>query len=552
MSSSCYFLGIDVGTGSVRAAIIDEHGQLVTLSMEPIETYHPHSDIFEQSATNIWSSIGRCVNKVMKNISPLRIKGIGFDATCSLVVLDKQGQPLSVDETSHFEDNKWNIILWADHRAVDEAKIINDTHHSVLDYVGKSISPEMEIPKTLWLFKHLPAHHWNNIGHLMDLPDYLTYKATGNTNRSICSLTCKFSYLPKGVGEGWDPDFLTDIGLKYLVDTKFKLLGGDQEVLEAGMPVGRGLSPEAAEFLGLEVGTPVGSALIDAYAGAVSTLGAASSGEDCNSLLAIISGTSSCHIAIQSNPIFIPGIWGPYRSVMLSNQWHAEAGQSSTGQLIDFIVTTHPAYSDLNALSDQRQVDIYSLLEEHLLTLQKRKQLSHMDELTKHIHVYPDFHGNRSPLADPTLRGMIVGLPLDRSMDDLAIKYLATLQSIAYQTLHIISNMNEAGYTIDTLCMSGGLCKNTLLMKILSDVTQCKIILPEFIEGAVVIGAAFLGAKASGLYSDNLWDIMVQMGRIGSTIHSGRDAKLTHFHQTKYKVYHSMLSDQKKYRQMME
>lgn len=353
----------------------------------------------------------------ISNLSPENIKGIGFDATCSLVVLDKQGQPMSVDLTSQFEENSRNVILWADHRAIDQANRINATHHPVLRYVGNTISLEMEIPKTLWLKENMPSSKWDAIGHLMDLPDFLTYKATGETTRSTCSLTCKCSYLPKLVGQGWEPSFFKAIGLESLIDEGFHRLGAttSDQLAQAGDQIGHGLNAEAARDLGLLEGTPVGSAIIDAYAGALATLGATSGDKERSELLnqldqslkaqgpsrlAVICGTSSCHITMSPNPIFVPGIWGPYRSVMVPDMWHAEGGQSSTGQLIDFMLNTHPAINQARELASN--TDIYSFLTDHLKMLQSQRQLKHLEDLTRHLHIYPDFHGNRSPLADPT------------------------------------------------------------------------------------------------------------------------------------------------------
>jgi ribulose kinase len=100
--------------------------------------------------------------------------------------------------------------------------------------------------------------------------------------------------------------------------------------------------------------------------------------------------------------------------------------------------------------------------------------------------------------------------------------------------------------------MSGGLCKSPLFVQILADITQCQIVMPESIDGAVVIGAAFLGAKASGVVSENLWKIMVRLGRAGSTVSPSQDSKLQDINRRRYKIFHAMLEDQKKYRSIME
>ncbi|KAI9497256.1 hypothetical protein BDB00DRAFT_21601 [Zychaea mexicana] len=571
MSPQVYYLGIDVGTGSARAAVIDTEGKLLAQAVEPIKLNHPHHDIFEQSTNDIWRAICKTSGEAIAEagVSKEDIKGVGFDATCSLVVLDKNGEPASVDEASGFEDNEYNLILWADHRAVDQAARINATQHKVLNYVGKTISPEMEIPKSLWLKENLPPHKWDNIGHLMDLPDFLTFRATGSTARSTCSLTCKCSYQPKGVGHGWDESYFEAIGLGCLKEERFQRLGGIDgetgQVLCAGDPVGQGLTPKAAEELGLVAGTPVGSAVIDAYAGAIATLGATASADERTKMLgaldksllaqgshrvAIACGTSSCHIAMAPEAIFVKGVWGPYRSVMVPDMWHAEGGQSSTGQLIDHTLNTHPAIDEARKQAEAEDMNIYAFLNRHLERLQEKHGYKHLEQLTNQMHIYPDYHGNRSPLADPTLRGMIIGVSLDHSINDLATRYLATLQAISCQTRHIIEALNTEGYTIDTLCLSGGLCKNPIFVKLHADITRCRVILPERIDAAVVIGAAFLGARAAEA-NTSLWEVMVRMGRAGQLVEPSTDPEVMEMDERRYRIFHEMLQDQKKYRAIM-
>ena len=121
----------------------------------------------------------------------------------------------------------------------------------------------MEIPKTLWLKHHMKPELFARC-QFFDLPDFLTYRATGNNLRSTCSVTCKCSYVPNS---GWQPEFFKKIGLEEFVHNDFKQLGAAHgQVATAGLPVGDGLSKQAAEELGLLPGTPVGSAVIDAYA----------------------------------------------------------------------------------------------------------------------------------------------------------------------------------------------------------------------------------------------------------------------------------------------
>src|SRR5438552_12689719 len=150
-----YLIGVDVGTGSARAGVFDLAGRMVASAKRDITLFHASGTIVEQSSNEIWNAVCQAVNdaRAQAAVSPNLIAGIGFDATCSLVVLGDGGQPLPVGPS---EDSERDIIVWMDHRAVAQAERINATGHEVLKYVGGRISPEMETPKLLWLLEHRP------------------------------------------------------------------------------------------------------------------------------------------------------------------------------------------------------------------------------------------------------------------------------------------------------------------------------------------------------------------------------------------------------------
>ena len=150
-----YYLGIDVGTGSARAGIFDLTGRMVASSAQPIKMWKPQPDHVEQSSDDIWRACCRATRAALKKsgLNRAAIKGIGFDATCSLVALDAADRPVSVSATGRAAQN---VIVWMDHRALPQAERINRTKHPVLRYVGSVISPEMQMPKLLWLKEKLP------------------------------------------------------------------------------------------------------------------------------------------------------------------------------------------------------------------------------------------------------------------------------------------------------------------------------------------------------------------------------------------------------------
>ena len=338
-----YFLGIDVGTGSARVGIFDERGVLVGHTVEAIKTWKPKANFVEQSSENIWQSICSCCHRVLAEteIDIATIKGIGFDATCSLVLIDECGNSVSVDPD---EDDAKNIIVWMDHRAIEETNLINGFKegYSAFDFVGGRISPEMQLPKLLWLKKQLPKS-WKRVAHFFDLPDYLTFRATGSTVRSLCSLSCKWTFDKNSESDsGWDVNLFKAIGLDDLSEDAFESIGRSDLVRLMGRPIGQGLSESSAKEMGLLKGTPVGVSIIDAHAGGLGMLGLkefTKNGEaepiNFNKRLALIGGTSSCHMAVAEEARYIEGVWGPYDSAMIPGFWLNEGGQSATGSLVD-------------------------------------------------------------------------------------------------------------------------------------------------------------------------------------------------------------------------
>jgi len=160
------------------------------------------------------------------------------------------------------------------------------------------------------------------------------------------------------------------------------------QYLSAGECVGP-LGEKAATELGLLPGIAVGSGVIDAYAGWVGTVGAkVDLGLDSSTdqkahvsqRLALVAGTSTCHLALSHDELFVPGVWGPYRDVLFPGAYIAEGGQSATGELIRHIVESHPAYPSANIAAETAGVHIYDFINDYLLNEAKQTQVAHVSQ----------------------------------------------------------------------------------------------------------------------------------------------------------------------------
>ncbi len=520
------FVGIDIGSASVRAGIFDLAGQRLAFAVRPIQQFHPRPLFVEQSSADIWAQTCAAVREAVatSGINTARIAAIGVDATCSLVAVGNKGEPVSVAENG---DPAHDIIMWMDHRAAEQTAAINATGDEALAYVGGEVSIEMELPKVLWLKQNFPERYaaaWR----FFDLADYVVWRASEADVASICTLTCKWNYLAHE--NRFSENMLQAVGL---ADITGKI---PPQVLPLGSPAGK-LCRRAADEMGLPAGIVVATGIIDAHAGGLALTSTAPNGS-----LAIIVGTSNCHMVVSPEPVMVPGVWGPYFGAMLPGYWLNEGGQSAAGALLDWTLRQSDAWPLLEATAKAGGRNIYAVLNDWLADLESRETWP-----TRDLHVLSDHHGNRSPRANPAARGVVVGLTLEQGRDALARLYLATLQALAYGTRHIIESMNAAGHNIERIIMCGGGTKNPYWLRENADATGCEIHLVSE-EDAVTLGAALLGAVACGAFP-SLPDAAAEMVRPGGSVAARPETKA--FHDAKYAVYLQLYQDMERCRSAM-
>lgn len=465
---------VDVGTASARAGIFDDAGRMLGRAEAPLETHAPGDGHAEQSSEQIWRAVGEALRAARAEAAadPASVVGLAFDATCSLVLRDPAGRPVSVSTGG---DDRWDTMLWLDHRAVAEAEACTATGDPVLAVNGGSLSPEMQVPKLMWVKRHLPAS-WSRLGLALDLADFLSWRATGNPARSQCTLTCKWCYSPDA---GWPADFLAAVGLDDLV----AVTGQPARATPVAADLGP-LTAAAAAELGLTPATRVAAGLIDAHAGALGVLGHLAPAEMPGNL-ALIAGTSSCLMAMASAPRTVPGIWGPYPGAALPGLWLSEGGQSASGALLDHVLRLH----GLDPTAEAHGRVIARVTELRRAT----------PDLAPRLHVLPDFHGRRSPDPDPFALGAIVGLPLDASFDALCRLYWRTCVGLALGLGGILEHLEAHGTPARVLHVAGGHTRNPLLMQLYADATGRRTQAPATTD-PILLGTAMAAAAGAGAH----------------------------------------------------
>ncbi|KAJ3326009.1 hypothetical protein HDV06_002394 [Boothiomyces sp. JEL0866] len=521
-----FYIGVDVGTSSARAAVFNETGEILGIDVNQIMIRNPKPDYYEQSSRDIWNSVCECIrNAVGKaQVDPNMIKGIGFDATCSLVNLDGDFQPVQSSN-----DSNYNITMWMDHRSHLEAFQLSQSGNSLLKYTGGGISPEMSIAKVLWMYKNNASYQ--NIKYFIELPEFLTFKASGSTKRALCSLVCKWGYNAQ-VGNGWSKEFLSGIVRNDDMDDLFDKFGGFQDCKPSFSRPGDFVGKFTAEAA-FEVGFPqlegisVGGAVIDAYAGAIATLGSVDKG------FKQMHSTSSCFITMARNENYTKGVWGPYKDVISEGYYSMEGGQTLTGKAIEIFLTHHPSFGNFKSVCKEAGKDIF--LELNSAVNSSSTAMDFPAELVRDVHILPDCHGNRSPIANQSVRGILMGISLveeDFLPLSLVKYYYATILSLCYSSRQIIEALQ---LPISDLYLSGGLSKNPLWCQSLADVTGCNVYLPHIdADAAVLLGAAMCGAATTS----NLPEAMTRMSKVGKQIKP--NPKTKDFHSLKYEIFLEM------------
>jgi FGGY-family pentulose kinase len=460
--ASPLFLGIDVGTQSLRAAVIDTAGNCRSFATSPIHTTYPQPSWAEQDPSEWWQAAREAVPQALARgqVNPGDIAGIGLDCTaCTVLPCRDDGTPLR------------KALLWMDQRAFREAAEISATADPILRYVSGVISPEWMLPKALWLKRHEPVV-FDQSSKLIECTDWFMHQLTGEWTLSLNHVTVKWNYArPDG---GWSLPMLRQVGLEELTSkwpSRVVPLGGGQAKL----------SGKAAADLSLRTGIPVAQGGIDAYLGMLG-MGAVNAGD-----LAMIMGSSTCHLAMSKAGLFGSGMLGCYPDAVVEGLYTLEGGQTATGSILNWY-REHFAGAE-SAEAERTGRSAYEILDAKAAVVPPG-----CDGL-----VCLDYwQGNRCPLKDPRGRGAFWGLTLSHGPGHV---FRSIYEATAFGTRHILEDLQAHGFTVSRLFAGGGGAKSKLWLQIHADVLGQPVHVPRDSE-ACALGSAMLAAVHTGHYPD--------------------------------------------------
>ena len=456
-----YLIGIDVGTQSVRSCLFDLAGTVVASASRPLKTTFPRPAWAEQDPEDWWRGAVETVREILQisKVDPQEIAALSYDCTaCTVVALTPEGKPLRP------------ALLWMDERAYEEADEVSATGHEILRYCGGKVSPQWMLAKGRWLERHEPAA-FERARWIVDEADFFTWRLTGRMTASLNNATAKWNYVrPLG---GWPTDFLRAAKAERLA-AKWP-----EEVLPVGRSLGR-IRETVAREIGLSPTTIIAQGGIDAHAGEIA-LGAVGAGD-----LALILGSSTCHMAQSKVPVFA-SIWGPYPDALVEGMFTLEGGQTATGSILQWLVEHFGSEAASHAKS--RGQDVYAYLDGLAEAIPPGSE---------GLLVLDYFQGNRTPYKDPLARGTVVGLTLKHGLPHL---YRAVYEGICFGTRQILEDMAAHGFKLERIYAGGGGAKSRLWTQIQADVLGHPIHLPRDKE-TMALGAAIWAGLGAGVFKD--------------------------------------------------
>lgn len=491
--SKRYTLGLDFGTLSVRALIVDAtdgravaeatahypHGVMDTAlpngtPLPPRFALQHPGDYLDSMSDAIREALEQAARD---GVTPDAIAALGVDFTaCTMLPVDETGMPLCLDPAFAGEPHAY-VKLWKHHGAAPEADELNTLAaargETWLPTYGGTVSCEWMLPKMLETLRHAPAVY-HAAARFTEAADWLSRMLTGEETHAAAFAGYK------GLWHGGaypSSDFLAalDPTMENLIGTKISPC-----VQPVSGTAGK-LSEQGAVLTGLPVGIPVALPMIDAHA-ALPALGMTRAGD-----LTVILGTSTCHILNADCRRAVTGICGYVEDGVIPELCTYEAGQPAVGDCFDWFVKNCVPASYTEAAREQG-ISVHAYL----------RALAETKAPGKSGLVALDWwNGNRSVLVDPTLTGTIVGLTLATRPEDI---YRALIEATAFGTRVIVEQYEAFDLPVSRVMAAGGIArKDSLMMQIYADVLNRPIEVSETTQ-AGALGSAVYAAVAGGIY----------------------------------------------------
>ena len=438
------FLGIDLGTSSLKAVLADENGKIVNSVLQSYPLLLPAPNMCEQHPED-WIYALKCVLKKMNVEYGLsKVIGLSFSGQMhGLVALDQNDAVLRP------------AILWNDQRTEKETDFLNDIigKEKLLSYTGNIAVTGFTAPKILWMKEHEPLI-FNKIKKIMLPKDYLAYKVSGifATDVSDASGTLYFDVKNKQ----WSAPMLELLGIKKeqlpIIHESFDVIGT--------------VKNDFAEETGLNKTCKIIIGAGDQAAGAVGT------GTVKDGMLSLSLGTSGVIFAASDKYLCV-------ENGKLHSFCHADAAYHLMG------VTLCAAGSLAWWAETTGKKDFTELINE-------------CEKTESEVLFLPYLIGERSPINDPEAKGMFYGLSLGTKRAEMT---KAVLEGVCFSLKDCFEAIKSSGFNAKEARAIGGGSKSELWLQLLSDILGIKISTVNTSDGGA-LGAVILAMVGCGKFSN--------------------------------------------------
>jgi L-ribulokinase len=508
--ASAVALGLDFGTESVRALLVDLKGKEQASAIVD----YAHGQITERLPTSgellppdfalqhplDWTHAASAAVRAalsMGEIDPATVLSIGVDFTsCTMLPTLADGTPLCVDPRWAREKFAWPK-LWKHHGAKSQTDRINavarERKEPWLDRYGGTIGLEWFFPKILETLENAPAVY-DATAIWLEAGDWLVWQLVGGDASQLPRSTCQAGY--KALWHSRDgfptPEFFRAVRPRLANVVNEKMPG---RFLAPGQQAGR-LTATMAERCGLPASIPVSAAIIDAHAG-VPGAGAAEAGT-----LVMVLGTSSCHMLNARIERPVAGVAGIVEGGILPGYFGYETGQAAVGDAFDWFrrLVNEPNFDRLTRAALE------------------------LPPGADGVVCVDWFNGCRTPLMDGSLTGAFGGLTLNHTSAHL---YRALMEASAFGLKWIVDLLRKSGVPVERFVATGGLPHhNPLLVQIYADVLGEPIGVHPSKHGPA-LGAAILGVLAAGPAAGGFSDSSQAIAAMAQP-HTGDDERAMH------------------------
>ncbi len=450
--SEHYYLGLDLGTGSIKTVIFDQDGKEVGIASEEYPVYSPNNGWSEQETKDWYNAAMRTMKKALdeSGIDRSKVKGLGFSGQMmGLVNLDEDGNALR------------RAILWNDARTTQACEEVREIvgDDVFMKYALNPARPGLTAAKIQWVKSNQPEIY-EKTKHMLLPKDYLRYRLTGDYATEVTDASA--TQLLDVPNRKWAKEILD-------------LMEIDEEVLpkvyESAEITGY-LKPEIAEELGLPNDVAVVGGAADNAAAAVG-VGVVSPGRALTTI-----GTSGTVVAVSNEPL-VDEKQRVYTLCMTSpDTWHFMGSVNSAGNSLKWFRNNF--YPE--------DLEYEQINEDAVASGPGAHNLIYMPYLT----------GEQSPHFDLNARASFVGLSWNHDIKDMT---RAVMEGITYALRDILTAVRESGEEPDAVRMCGGGSKSEFWRQLMADIYGLPVLLPDMnSENAGALGAAILAMVGTGEY----------------------------------------------------